>query len=102
MLYKIKQESFYWHHNKVQLQCLSVTYHQSSQHGKSCSEIIPGDGQLFTDTGELQYQYKEGDAEAEAPGEHAPCPECVGAVTYTGHQAEGDTGGNQLKYPYDA
>lgn len=50
-------------------------YHEGSQHGKSGGEIVPGDGQLCTESGEFQEEDEEGYAEAEAPGEHTPRPE---------------------------
>lgn len=86
----------------LKIQNKNGTHHQSSQHGKSGGEVIPGDGQLSVDAGELQDEYKQGDAEAEAPGEHAPRPEGVCTVAHWRHQAEGDTGEDHLQYPHDA
>lgn len=57
-------------------------HHKSTQHGKSGSEVIPGNGQLSVETGEFQKDYEEGDAEAEAPCEHAPRPEGISTVAH--------------------
>lgn len=48
--------------------------HEARQHGEGCGEVIPGEGQLAAELGELQDQDQQREEEAEAPGEHAPRP----------------------------
>lgn len=54
------------------------------------------------ETDEFQEEYEESDAEAEAPGEHTPCPEGDSNVPDWCHQAEGDAGENQLQHSNNA
>lgn len=48
--------------------------HQGGQHGKRRGEVLPGDGHLGVEVGQLQDDDEEGHETAEAPCEHAPGP----------------------------
>lgn len=65
-------------------------------------EVIPGDGYLRAEVGELQEQDEEADGKTKAPGPHAPGPIVGAAVSQRRHQAEGDTGEDHLQHPHNA
>lgn len=48
--------------------------HQGGQHGESRSEVLPRDGHLGVEVGQLQDDDEESHETAEAPGEHTPGP----------------------------